>query len=108
MTRPSGSFPASRRITGGILLTLGIAAAVPGLIIAFVELWHGVANRHPPIWQNIAGAALFVAAGASLIQTGSARETIGIIKAAIPLFQSQQPGGQRRTDPPAEDDNPTT
>lgn len=67
--RASGAFvSANRRLVGGLLLTLGICAAAPGLAIAFIELWHGVAHRHPPIWQNIGGAALFVAAGASLIQ----------------------------------------
>lgn len=104
MTRPSGSYPiVNRRIVGAVLLALGIAVAVPGIVIAGVELWHGVYHRHPPIWQNIAAAALFVAAGASLIQTGSVRETLGIVRAAIPLFQSQQPGGNRRTDPPLDD-----
>lgn len=106
MTGPrfSGSYPAAhRRVVGGLLLTLGLVAAVLGLAVAGVEFWHSLENRHPIIWQNIAGAALFVGAGAGLIQTGSVRETLGILRAAIPLFQSQQPGGNRRTDPPIDD-----
>ncbi len=100
MNRPSGQFPAMhRRLTGGVLLLLGIAAAVLGLLVAGVEFYHSVESRHPVIWQNLAGALGLIAGGAGLIQTGSVRETLGIVRAAIPLFQSQRLDGERSTDP---------
>ncbi len=103
MNRPSGQFPGvPRRVTGAVLLMLGIVAATLGLLVSGFEFYHSVEGRHPVIWQNLAGALGLLAGGAGLIQTGSVRETLGIVRAAIPLFQSQQPGGSRRTDPPIE------
>lgn len=100
MNRPSGQYPAAhRRLTGAVLLMLGIAAAMLGLLVSGFEFYHSVEGRHPVIWQNLAGALGLLAGGAGLIQTGSVRETLGIVRASIPLWQSQRLNGDRSTDP---------
>lgn len=109
-SRRSGAFVAAhRRITAWLLVMLGFASALMGLAILGVEMWHAVINRHPAIGFNIASGVGLFAFGAGLIQTGSVQNSLGVMREflgeAIPLFQSQRPGGARRTDPPATDDD---
>ncbi len=101
--RMSGSYPViSRRLTGWTLFLLGFGAALFGFAVAVAETIHALENRHPVVWQNLTAAGVFMLAGAGLIQTGSVRETLGILSEAIPLFASRRPGGRRETDPPAD------
>lgn len=93
----------TRKVAGWLLLVLGVASAVLGLSIAGVELYHAIYSRHPAIPTNVLTAALFLGAGASIIQTGNVRDTISILREAWPLVASRRPGGKRRTDPPKDE-----
>lgn len=92
--------PRTRKAVNWLLTLIGFGSAVAGLSFAILELYHSVTSRHPLIWQNLAGAALFLGAGASIIATGSVRETVSILRDAWPLMSTRRPGGRRRTDPP--------
>jgi len=106
VSRPSGSYPVvNRRITGAIMLIAAVVLIGIGTTIAGVEVYHLFENWHPVIWQNLAASLGFIGAGASLAQTLSVRETLSMMRAAVPLFQSQQVGGQRSTDPKSTDDD---
>lgn len=107
--RRSGTFAAvNRRVVAWMLLLLGFTAASLGLAVLGVELWHAVVNRHPAIGFNIGSGVGLFAFGAGLIQTGSVQNSLAVLRdllgEAIPLLASRKPGGERRTDPPIDDD----
>lgn len=101
--RSSGAFVAlHRRITAWLLLVLGFAAAVMGLGIMAVEIWHAITNRHPAIWSTVGlGVGLFTF-GAGLIQTGSVQNSLSVLREflgeVIPLLASRKVNGMRSTD----------
>jgi len=110
ITRPfTGENPVvSRKTVGWIFLIFGILFALAGIVTIVVELVHAVLNvlnpklGHMLDWKSLSAGAMLGMMGLGFAQTASFRDTIAIIGAAVPLFRSQRPGGNRSTDPPKE------
>lgn len=108
-SRHSGTYQvANRRVVAWTLFVLGFGCAIYGFLFAGLEAYHLFRNAHPVDKWNLAVAAGFLVAGARLIQTGSVRETMQTVRDAATdvalALSDRRPGGQRRHDPPLDDD----
>ena len=68
----------------------------------FGRMLYAVNGFHGFEWMPFAWALACVVGGALLIQTGNVKDALDIVKSAWPFFREVKPGGERKTDPPAE------